>query len=243
MIIILIFQHVQEDYGRQVEVISINIGINDNLADVDKVIERFGLTMPTVIDSSGDIAQAFRFIGTPYHLLFDKEMNLIHRGHKANESLDNKLALVSQVKPVERLDITELNENEIELPIDLTDGQYHALFFTATWCDWYLKDSRPQYSKNCITAQQQVNQLAKQFPDIKWQGVISRLWTGEKDLRDYKKKYKISHPVAVDNSNGLFNQFEVQDFPTLLIVKDGKVLHRVSNEFDLNLINQVLAQR
>lgn len=36
--------------------------------------------MPMAIDSSSDLAQALRLAGTPNHLMFDKEMNLIYHG-------------------------------------------------------------------------------------------------------------------------------------------------------------------
>jgi thiol-disulfide isomerase/thioredoxin len=106
------FKHVQDKYGESIEVIGVNLGINDDLTAVKKIIKEFGLTMPVAMDENGDLAQAFRMVGTPYHLLFDRNMNLVHQGHEANESLDNKLALVSKTKPVDLLNISLLSENE-----------------------------------------------------------------------------------------------------------------------------------
>ena len=217
------FQHVQDQYGEAIEVVGVNLGVNDDLKAINKVINKFGLTMPMSIDKSGDLAQAFKMIGTPYHLLFDRNMNLVHRGHEASESLDNKIDLLSQSKSVDFMDRDLLTEMETDISIDTTDGKLHALFFTSTWCDWYLQDSRPEVSKNCIKAQNTVNALASEYPAISWHGIISRLWTGEKDLADYQKKYSIQHPVEIDKSNRMFHQYSVKALPTLVLVKDGKV--------------------
>src|SRR5690554_2900313 len=112
------FEAVQKSYGDEIVVIGINLGINDDADAVQKTIEEFGLTMPMAIDKSGDLAQKFRLIGTPYHLLFDKDMNLVHQGHEADESLDNKLALVAQTKVSEIIDSEILVEHEADIQLD-----------------------------------------------------------------------------------------------------------------------------
>jgi len=237
------FEHIKNKYGNSVEVIGINIGIDDDITSVKATIEEFGLTMPMAIDKSGDLAQAFRFIGTPYHLLFDQDLNLIHRGHEANESLDNKLALISQSKSVDLLSIDSLSENEADLKIDLDDDKIHALFFTTTWCDWYLKESRPQNSMNCIKAQNNVNILSVTYPDIIWNGIVSRLWTGKKDLNDYKKKYSINHSLDIDMSNSLFHQYSVKNIPTLLLIKNNEILLKVTNFSDSEKLKKLIGEQ
>jgi len=235
------FEHVQKKYNGSIEVIGINLGINDSLSAVDDTIKEFGLTMSMAIDKNGDLAQAFQMLGTPYHLLFDRNMNLIYRGHEANESLDNKLALVSQAKAVDLLDVKLFSEKESDIKLATDDGKTHALFFTATWCDWYLKDSRPKISKSCTIAQESVNSFYKQYPNIAWNGVISRLWTGDKDLLDYKKKYTITHPIEIDKSNHLFHQYLVKDFPTLILIKDNKVMLKITDFNNKKKITKLLS--
>ncbi|MBV1870981.1 MAG: redoxin domain-containing protein [Gammaproteobacteria bacterium] len=236
------FEHVQNEHGEDIQVIGINLGVNDDINTVKKVIEDFGLSMPMAIDKSGDLAQAFKMIGTPYHLLFDKNMNLIHRGHKANESLDNKLALVSKTNPVDLLDIGVLSNNELDLNLPLNDGKTHALFFTATWCDWYLKDSRPSVSKNCSMAQINVNELSKTYPDFAWHGIISRLWTGDKDLIAYKNKYQTVHGLTIDKNNQLFHHYSVKDLPTLILVKNNEVIVKITSFIDRDSLVKILAE-
>lgn len=234
------FEHVQQKYGNKIAVIGINLGLNDDINTVRETIKEFSLTMPTAIDRGSDLAQKFRLIGTPYHLLFDKNMNLIHQGHEADESLDNKLALVAQTKTSKILDSTALLENETDIPLNVHDNKTHALFFTATWCDWYLKDSRPEVSARCIAAQNTINQLYKAHPEFSWLGVVSRLWTGDNDLVDYQKKYRIEHAIAIDKSNRLFHQYAVNELPLLILIKDGKVIARIDNFQDRKQITQSL---
>lgn len=237
------FEHTQKEYGNAIEVIGINLGLNDDLNSVNNTIKEFGLTMPMAIDENGDLAQKFRLIGTPYHLLFDKQMNLVHQGHEADSSLDNKLELVSQSQSEtgEIIDSSILLENEQDISIDLNDGKVHALFFTATWCDWYLKDSRPLVAQACVTAQNTINSVAPQTTNIVWLGVINRLWTGDKDLTDYKRKYSIAHPIQIDKSNRLFHQYAIHELPTLLIIKDNMIISRTTDFTDASKILALLA--
>lgn len=222
------FQEVQNKYGNSIKIISINLGINDTVKDVNKVISQFGLTMSTSFDGSGKLAQAFKFVGSPYHLLLDRNMNLVHRGHKADESLDNKLALLSNKKPIDPLSSLVLNETEPELVIPNLNAESTAIFFTATWCDWYLKDTRPNASENCSRSQEEFNKLVKAYPSVNWVVVVSRLWTAESDLVTYTKKYKIPVSGHVDISNKMFIKYGVNTFPTLIILKNGVEKYRTT---------------
>lgn len=236
------FEQVQKQYGDRIEVIGINLGLNDDLDSVREAIREFGLTMPMAIDRNGDLAQKFRLIGTPYHLLFDKHMNLVHRGHKADSSLDNKIAMVAmgEPKPGSVIDSSVLEEHENDIPLTLDDGRTHALFFTATWCDWYLKDSRPSVSRACVAAQKAVNAVAAKNPGVVWFGVINRLWTGAADVAEYRRKYSVSVPMQIDRSNRLFHQYSINDIPALLIIRDGKVVARIRDFADTGRITAAL---
>ena len=242
------FEHVQQQYGDAIEVIGINVGLNDDIEEVNKVIKEFALTMPMAIDENGDLAQKFRLIGTPYHLLFDKDMNLVHTGHEADESLDNNLALVvatdkNATLTLEALNPSVLIESEKDIALNTNDGKVHAVLFTATWCDWYWAESRAVAAKECITAQNTVNALANKFPDVEWTGAVSRLWTEDKDLADYTKKYKIAMPMHIDKSNRLFHQYKVTDIPELILIKDNKAIQRVRNFKDIKAISALLAEQ
>lgn len=223
------FEQISQLHGDDLAVIAINLGINDNLAAVQKVQEEFNLSMPMVIDTQGDLAQAFRLLGTPYHLLFDKQINLVHLGHKADSVLDNKIALISATKELDLLADTAITETEEPLDLDLDDSKTQAFLFTATWCDWYFKDTRPTASQQCIAAQNSVNNLTEQFNEFVWQGIISRLWTGPTELANYTQKYQVKHPIAIDVSNSMFHQYGIKEFPSLVVVKNGVVILKTSD--------------
>lgn len=222
------FQEVQDNYGDSIEIISINLGINDTIEDVNKVVSKFGLTMPLAIDEGGKLAQAFKFVGSPYHLLFDRNMNLVHRGHNANESLDNKLALLSNKKPINPVSPTVLNESEPELVIPKLNTGFSGIFFTATWCDWYLKDTRPEASENCSGSQEEFNKLVSMYPSVNWVLVVSRLWTAESDLMTYSRKYKVPVSGYVDLSNKMFMHYSISTFPTFVLLNNGVEAYRTT---------------
>lgn len=192
------------------------------------------------IDKSGDLAQAFRLLGTPYHLLFDKQMNLVHVGNEADESLDNKLALVAQESPVDLLSADIIKEVEQDLSLGLYNEKIQALYFTATWCDWYLKDSRPEISKSCVRGQAQMNALVSDFPQVAWQGIAARLWTADKDLTEYQNKFKPLHGFRIDQSNQLFHKYNVKQLPTLVILKKGKIVLKAVGDIKRAQIEKTL---
>ena len=227
------FQEVQQRYGDEIVVIGVNIDMNDNQQAVQKMINNFSLTMPTAIDSNGDLAQAFHLLGTPYHLLFDRHSNLVHLGHEANKQLDNKLLLVSQAGTVDQLDSSSLLETAPALSLPIDDGRTHALFFTATWCDWYLAESRPKIASECATAQRKINSLVQQYPQIVWHGIVSRLWTAKKDITEYREKFSVNHDLSIDQRNEWFHRYGVKGFPTLVLIDNGEEIYRKEGDFNI----------
>lgn len=123
------FEQITQEYGDDLAVIAINLGINDDLSAVRNIQQEFGLSMAMAIDNNGDLAKAFRLLGTPYHLLFDKQMNLVHIGHKSDTILDNKIALISNDKPLDLLAEGAITETEETISLNLNDNKPHALFF------------------------------------------------------------------------------------------------------------------
>jgi len=227
------FQDIQTKYGHKIKVIAVNLGINDSVNLINATKNEFALTMPIAIDTSGKLAQAFNLIGTPYHVLIDKRGNIVHTGFETSKSLDKKIHLVAENKPTALFDIslTSSSDAKSQRIIKHLGKKPTVLFFVATWCDWYLKESRTAMSQQCVTAQNSINTLYPQFPQLNWVGIASRLWTGEKELAEYKKKYNIIHPIAIDTSNNAFFNYQVKKFPTLIIVNNGKEVLRI-NEFN-----------
>ncbi len=222
------FQEVQEKHGEKIKVIGVNLGVNDDIYFIRDTKREFGLTMPIAIDTSGQLMQAFNLIGTPYHVLIDKNGNIVHTGHKASKEIDKKIKLLAENESTELPDMSLSFNSGVELDTGADKNKYTALFFVATWCDWYLKESRPSVSKNCINAQNTINTLYKQFPQYNWVGIASRLWTEEKELEEYKAKFGVFHPLDIDTSNKLFFNYRVKNFPTLILMKEGEEVTRVS---------------
>jgi len=237
------FQRVQQQYGKDIQLIAVNIDINDEIIHIRNTKNEFSLTMPIAIDASGKLAQAFNLVGTPMHVLIDINGNIVHKGHEASKKLDETIKMLATNNLTELPDISSLSTNEpagSDGQIEIEKNKYTALFFVATWCDWYLKESRPIVSKNCSDAQYAINKVYRKFPQFNWVGIASRLWTEEKELEKYKLKYDIFHPLQIDVTNKLFFDYHVKNFPTLVLLKDGEEIDRISSFKDKkNLIDKL----
>jgi len=235
-------QHAFEKYGEQIKFVAVNIGINEDMKAINDTVREFGLTLPIAIDNSGRLSKAFDMIGTPYHVLIDKTGNIVHRGHEASKELDNKLAQLSrnQATVLSRIPLQQTATQALDL--GQKSGEISALFFTSTWCDWYLKDSRPNMSKNCANAQIFVNELYKNNQQLNWHGIVSRLWTGNKEVENYKTKYQIKHPLAIDTSGNTFLEYRVKSLPTLILIKNGKEIFRETDFSDPETLADTINQ-
>lgn len=229
------FQGVQHKFGDDIDIISVNIDLNDSDEKILKVREQFDLTMPIVKDALGEVARDFQMRGTPYHLIFDRVGKLVHKGHEANESLDNKLSVLAD---------GELNLSAVSLPAQrLSQAQKAALplellFFTATWCHWYLEERRPEMSQNCIEQQKQANALSQAYPDLVITGVLSHLWTNEDALEKYKRRHDVTFELSIDDDGARFFRHNVKRFPTYLVLVDGKPALRSQSAEDIRRFMQ-----
>ena len=64
-----------EKYNNQVEVIGINLQENASL--VQKTVTNWGITFPIVIDPSGSATRAYGVRYTNFHVLIDKDGNIV----------------------------------------------------------------------------------------------------------------------------------------------------------------------
>ena len=220
------FQEIEATYGDEIEVVGVNVWLNDSKENINKVIDKYGLTFPIVLDEKAELADSVNFVGTPYHLLFDGKGRLVHKGYEASPQLDEKLAVLAKGT----LNLNDEKHNErIESSTLLTSQTgLNFTLFTAAWCDWYLEETRPEMSKNCIAAQNFLNNQEK-MSDSEWQLVATRLWTGEKDLNAFVQKYSVDVDAKIDTSNTTFLHYQINKFPTLLVTKDGKEIGRIED--------------
>jgi len=234
------FQQAYQTLGRDIQFLSVNLDLNDNEDSVADIIKKYNLTVPTISDSSGKLAKAFELEGTPLHVLLDKDGKLVHKGHDADEKLDLRLALLASKEPKDFPEIRLQQHGKDFISHKIASEGTSVLYFSSSWCDWYLKDSRPEQSQNCIQGQQLFNQWYQQHPEIYSLGVLSRLWTTEKELSEYQDKYKVQHQLAIDKSNNAFIAYGIRQLPTLILIKDGKEVARVTEFKGLATLEQEL---
>jgi thiol-disulfide isomerase/thioredoxin len=226
--------HLQKSYetfGKEVEILAVNIGINDSAESIAATQKEFSLTVPIVVDNSGKLAQSINLVGTPFHILIDIDGNVVFKGNEASAQLDKTLKLLSASNS-EILPKVAIEKLTPQPSLVSSTDKLTAIFFTATWCDWYLEESRPAMSQNCVSGQQQVNTLYQGASELNWLGVISHLWTGDKELAEYKNKYQIDYPLVIDSNDQEFVRFNVKDVPTLILLQDGKEKFRTSDFSD-----------
>lgn len=215
------------EYSDYIEILSVNIWINETDEAVVATRHEFDLTVPIAIDERGNLARAFDFFGTPYHVLIDGDGDIVHTGHEADSELDRKIGLLA-ARETDQLPALTLKTRGAAI-VDTGDEGLTVFFFTATWCDWYLKESRPSMSNACIEAQQTMNRVHEIVTDIKLLGLATPLWTTEKELQEYLVRFDVDHNFAIDESNDVFFALNVKTVPTLVLMRNGKEVSRISD--------------
>ncbi|WP_444997841.1 TlpA family protein disulfide reductase [Aliikangiella sp. IMCC44359] len=224
------FVEAYHQYGEQVEFLSVNIDINDDKAAVESLIKKYGLTMPTVQDHGGQLSKELDLLGTPMHILINRSKELVHRGHEVDAILKKRLKILAvQDTSLATLSLTGLKKKAQQELVNIDQNGVTVLHFTSSWCDWYLAESRPAQSKNCIQVQKWMNSLKQKNNNLNIKGVISRLWTEEKDVLEFKNKNQIKYPLFLDKSNQTFLHYKVNKLPTLLVLNKGQVVLRVQD--------------
>jgi hypothetical protein len=62
----------------------------------------------------------------------------------------------------------------------------------------------------------------------RWLGVASGLWATPPDLREYRLKYHVNIPLALDESGALFRAFNVNEVPVALVADgSGRIIRRI----------------
>ncbi len=89
-------QAIYDESGDHVEVLTINVGINDSISNIERYYQKNGFTIPTIFDQKGDLTSSFGVVGTPYHVLIDKQGKIDYRTFLATDLLDEKIAAWSE---------------------------------------------------------------------------------------------------------------------------------------------------
>ena len=231
--------------GPDLEVISINVGFNDTVAQVREFRRKLGLTMPTVVDD-GRLAGAFNLRVTPQHIVVGRDGRVQFIGHQVDEKLEKALVAARTVAPSPALSAKapqqttelKLGDSVARLSAVTVSGEAFKMqdpeakrptvvVFFSPWCESYLETSRPEVAAQCRKVREEVTKLGKQN-NARWLGVAWRIWSTKNDVRSYRTENHIPFPVALDEPGELFRSFHVTAMPTLFVIDaQGRITHRI----------------
>lgn len=213
-----------QKYRNKLAMYAVNLNINETDEYIKTLQQKHKLTIPIVMDNNGSIAGNFQFPGTPFHVLIDATGKVIYTTHKDDDALAKNLKQLASQKAVAVID--DSAQIQKTTPVMSQTKGLSLLYLATTWCDWYMKDLHPEMSNNCINATRLVNDLHQQKPNTPLQAYVSHLWTDEKYLDEYKEKFLIKYPVSIDNNGDVARLYQTTEYPTLLVLKDGKEIRR-----------------
>lgn len=222
------FQSINEKYSDKINIFAINININEDNKYIKDVIAKFGLTMPILLDNEGQLGVALGLIGTPLSVLINTDDDIVYKTHESDEILDTFIDKLAQGQKLKSESSDLLTAEQTKSIIEPWEKGEHILFFSATWCDWYLKDTRPDMANDCKNIQSNINELQDQSQNIAWHGFVNHLWTDKKALLDFTKLYNIQLPFDIDVGGVLFNHFNIRKIPTIIKIENGKVTKRMT---------------
>lgn len=236
------FQEMATKYGDKVNfiAININININEDAGYIDKVIKKFGLTIPVWLDNEDELGVALGLIGTPYSVLLSASGEVLYTTHNSDKELGKRLAMLAdgKVPSLHSVDIPNLDSAQ-KLLRPWLKGE-HYILFTATWCDWYLADSRPAMAQHCKAVQSDFIDLYSRLEKKPWSGVVNHLWTDDKAVSEFEKLYKMPIQFKIDTLGVLFNHFNIREIPTLLVIKEGEVEAKITDFVNMDkVVNRI----
>jgi peroxiredoxin len=243
------FERTYETAGTDLAVIAVNTGFNDPIGDVRDYRRKMGLTMPIVVDD-GRFAAALHLRVTPQHIVIGRDGRIQYVGHLADARLDAALraartaaapagtggtAPAAAAPAIAPLAVGSQLPSESAKTIDgrrfhfldAHDSRHTVLVFLSPWCESYLETTRPAASANCRRMREEVTAVAGEG-SARWLGVASGLWATPPDLREYRLKYHVDIPLALDESGALFRAFNVNEVPVVLVADgSGRIVRRI----------------
>jgi peroxiredoxin len=248
------FERTYETAGTDLAVIAVNTGFNDPIGDVRDYRRKMGLTMPIVVDD-GRFAAALHLRVTPQHVVIGRDGRIQYVGHLADARLDAALhaartpaastgtgdnAPAAAAPGSAQPELAQLVVGS-QLPsesaktidgrrfhfLDAHDSRHTVLVFLSPWCESYLETTRPAASANCRRMREEVTAVAGEG-SARWLGVASGLWATPPDLQEYRLKYHVNIPLALDESGALFRAFNVNEVPVALVADgSGRIVRRI----------------
>lgn len=219
-----------QKYRDQIAIYAVNLNINEDTQTLQRIVDKYHLTLPIVLDSNSSIAGNFNFAGTPFHVLINAQGQVVYTTYHADEKLHKKLEQLARsqlLAPAEEL----LDKGTAAATLNLPNG-LAIRYFTASWCSWYFADIEPAMASNCIAADKTAKQL---FADISakkisadWQSFATYLWAEPKDIEDYRHKQALDFAIVYDQNNAHARAYKVTQYPSLLVFRDGTEIGRIT---------------
>jgi len=216
-------------YGKDVDVVAVNTGVNDDLAAVEAYRREIQLPMPIAIDD-GRLAEAFNLKVTPQHVIIGRDGTIRYVGHLEDDRLHKELQAAIADAPVpgttavraesanQRTDgisgrLTSVQGEEVS--IDGAQGGQRLLYFLSPWCETYLQGSRPAMARECKDTREALMRLAA-MGKTKVIGIASGLSTDADGVRRYLQRTGFQAPIVIDDDGRLFRRFGIRSFPTVI---------------------------
>ena len=88
-------KHIREQYDDLV-VMTVNIGLNDSVANINELYQKQGYRLPTVFDLDGSLTRLYGIVGTPHSVVIDRHGDIVLRTFQAGDELDKTLKTLNQ---------------------------------------------------------------------------------------------------------------------------------------------------
>ncbi|HWU81798.1 MAG TPA: TlpA disulfide reductase family protein [Caulobacter sp.] len=211
-------------YGKDIDVVAVNTGVNDDLAEVEAYRRELKLPMPLAIDD-GRLAQAFHLKVTPQHIIIGRDGVIRYVGHLEDQRLHRELEAAIADKPLARssavaktapVDAVLSSVQGGQVRLDGRDpGPPRLVYFLSPWCETYLKPSRPALARECQATREALTRLADSGK-ARVIGVASGLSTNSDGVRRYLTRTGFKAPIVLDDDGQLFRRFGIRDFPVVV---------------------------
>lgn len=227
-------------YGDKIQFLTVNVGIEDSQEDVQRIYREYGLEMPAAIDRDGTLGQSLSFVGTPYHLLFDKEWKLMHKGHSADDQLSLAFTLLAD-NLVRKTDLKEINLVEAstsQFP-QFVLPKNGVVFYTIAWCDWYMQEADKLLAERCKKVSQNIARFKNESPEIAVTVLVSPMYMSDEEVNSYKKRFALTVPVVVDTGDLISHQYRLRNVGIALVLIDGVLTQKIVGVEDYSRLKAI----
>jgi thiol-disulfide isomerase/thioredoxin len=236
-------------YGDRVQFLSVNAAINDPLEQARATVEKHELKMPVAYDESGQLWDRFDVIATPMYVLLDRGGAVVFAHYLHDENLEHALeaAIASRAPESAGLEPDRAPRTPTDIdgqPFDLEadDNETLVVYHFATWCETYLRETDPERIPRCREFRESIDRLAaRNLPLLRIIGFATSNGIDAESVRQYREQHGIDHQLVYDRAETFAARFGVRDFPYLVVVRDGAVVHS-SDRLDPALLRDLASR-